>query len=449
MGPEAYLGVKKEWGLSPKAKVRVLHTAQLDVTGFSGWPPRFFRGLGRGCLARGGLEFKSHPRLLPLQDLNDDSNLEVVKGGMVPFVTVAYGNTHRDLNDDPVAMEVQSSLADQTNMVKIGGFIRNHPIILRKWNPNVDLLKEDVGNVSVWVKLNGVPVTEFSEDGLSVNATKLDTPLMLDSYTFDMCLQSWGRSSYARVMIDLQADVELKDNIVVFGHTQEECPKNIGLGVAKNLKKPCQNSRGVPVGQKVGFKPHKEYRIVSKKPTASPSGNKNKSVAHTNEVSNSNSFDVLNSVDNDVELCINWETKNLVNNGANSSGTSFMTIKNSSTSSTPIVDKIEKFQDLLINRKAILVDEVGNLLKNVECPGDYDREDGVASFDNDMAHSLASERLDFGTQSFSKQLRDSYSNGDYDEDPYDDDMYEGQNLPQEFQDISDNLDIRVRGRKKK
>nr|GEZ40490.1 hypothetical protein [Tanacetum cinerariifolium] len=26
-------GAKKEWGLSPKAKVRVLHTAQLDVTG--------------------------------------------------------------------------------------------------------------------------------------------------------------------------------------------------------------------------------------------------------------------------------------------------------------------------------------------------------------------------------------------------------------------------------
>nr|GFB00819.1 hypothetical protein [Tanacetum cinerariifolium] len=25
-------GAKKEWGLSPKAKVRVLHTAQLDVT---------------------------------------------------------------------------------------------------------------------------------------------------------------------------------------------------------------------------------------------------------------------------------------------------------------------------------------------------------------------------------------------------------------------------------
>ncbi|GKC97447.1 putative reverse transcriptase domain-containing protein [Tanacetum coccineum] len=67
---------------------------------------------------------------------------------------------------------------------------------------------------NVWVKLHGVPVTAFSEDGLSAIATKLGTPLMLDSYTADMCMQSWGRSSYARAMIKLRADVELKDNIV-------------------------------------------------------------------------------------------------------------------------------------------------------------------------------------------------------------------------------------------
>ncbi|GJS26657.1 T-complex protein 1 subunit delta [Tanacetum coccineum] len=66
----------------------------------------------------------------------------------------------------------------------------------------------------VWVKLHGVPVTAFSEDGLSAIATKLGTPLMLDSYTADMCMQSWGRSSYARAMIKFRADVELKDNIV-------------------------------------------------------------------------------------------------------------------------------------------------------------------------------------------------------------------------------------------
>ncbi|GJZ43201.1 hypothetical protein Tco_0590456, partial [Tanacetum coccineum] len=43
-----------------------------------------------------------------------------------------------------------------------------------------------------------------------------------------------------------------------------------------------------------------------------------------------------------------------------------------------------------------------------------------------------------------------YENDDYDFDPYDDDdMYEGQDIPDKIQAICDNLDIKVRGRKKK
>ncbi|GKC24141.1 putative reverse transcriptase domain-containing protein [Tanacetum coccineum] len=98
------------------------------------------------------------------------------------------------------------------------------PLILQKWSPDVDLLKEDDENVPVWVKLHGVPVTAFSEDGLSAITTKLGTLLMLDSYTSDMCLQSWGMSSYARAMIEVRADVELKDTIMV------DMPKIMGEG---------------------------------------------------------------------------------------------------------------------------------------------------------------------------------------------------------------------------
>nr|GEW30427.1 hypothetical protein [Tanacetum cinerariifolium] len=76
-------------------------------------------------------------------------------------------------------------------------------------------MKEDVSTIPVWVKLYGIHVPAFSEDGLSAIATKLGTPLMFDSYTSDMCMQSWGRSSYARVMIELRAYVELKDTIIV------------------------------------------------------------------------------------------------------------------------------------------------------------------------------------------------------------------------------------------
>ncbi|GKE62202.1 putative RNA-directed DNA polymerase [Tanacetum coccineum] len=196
-------------------------------------------------------------------------------------------------------------------------FIRNNPLILKKWDPNVNLLIEDVVNAPVWVKLHGVPVTAFSEDGLSVIATKLDM------------------SSYARSMIELRADVELKDTIVlampkiigkgfytctiqgeyewkpsrcacckVFGHIQDECLKNLGSNVAKKSKIPSQAPRGVSVGPKVGFKPVKQlYRPVSKKNNVNTSGN--------------NKNDMLNSVENNVDLGTNgglqiWLVKKLI-----------------------------------------------------------------------------------------------------------------------------------------
>ncbi|GJV20595.1 hypothetical protein Tco_1369615 [Tanacetum coccineum] len=293
---------------------------------------------------------------------------------------------------------------------------------------------------NVWVKLHGVPVTAFSNDGLSVIATKPCTPLMLDSYTSDMCMQSWDRSSYARVIIELRADVELKDNTVVVMPRIKGEGNYICASKKKTAKKPSQTSRGVPVGPKMSFKPQKEYRPVSKKHSASSSSNKKKGVEPTIEVSNSNPFEVLNLVDNDVELDNN---ANLVNSEATSIGSSFKNVDNSSSGTTLILEKIRKFEELLTNGQAILMDDVGNPLKKVEFSGDYDSEDEVASVDNDMTRSLALERVGFGTQILLEQWRDSYGNGDYDVDPYDDDMYDGQDLPQELQAICDNLDIQV------
>ncbi|GJY87768.1 integrase, catalytic region, zinc finger, CCHC-type containing protein [Tanacetum coccineum] len=203
----------------------------------------------------------------------------------------------------------ESSMDDLHAMLKNGPwFIHSHLLILKKWNPDVNLL-----------------------------------------------------SSFARAMIELRADMELKDTIV------EECPKNIGSGEAKNLKKPSQTPRGVPVGP-VGYE---------------------------------------------------WGASNLASNGANSNGSSFWNVKTSSTSTTPIVDKIGKLEKLII--------------------------DGKVTFVDDDSKPLKKERVGFSTTSLVEQLRDTYENGDYDEDPYDDDIYEGHDLLDKIQDICDTLDIRVRG----
>nr|GEV29527.1 hypothetical protein [Tanacetum cinerariifolium] len=67
----------------------------------------------------------------------------------------------------------------------------------------------------------------------------------------------------------------------VFGHVQDEYLKNIGSDLAKNLKNPSQAPRG-------------DLVVLS--------GNKKKDVEPRKEVSNLNLFNMLNSIENDVDL---------------------------------------------------------------------------------------------------------------------------------------------------
>ncbi|GJU11137.1 hypothetical protein Tco_1133533 [Tanacetum coccineum] len=251
---------------------------------------------------------------------------------------------------------------------------------------------EDVSTISVWVKLHGVPVMAFSEDSLSAIATKL-------------------------VMIELRADVELKDNIVVampkitreghytcnvrveyewkpsrclsckgFGHIHEECSKNTGAGEKKTVKRPSQASRGVP----------------------------KKSVEPTIEVSNSNPFDVLNSIDNDVEFGTNGGTSNLGNIEATPSGSSFMNIDNDGelASNTPI-GIVESDSEV-----DVVYDETANLM--------------IPTSGNDRSDK------GYGTNSLLEQWMHSYPDND-DYDPYDDDMYENHDLSEHLQFICEEI----------
>ncbi|GJY62296.1 ribonuclease H-like domain-containing protein [Tanacetum coccineum] len=58
-------------------------------------------------------------------------------------------------------------------------------------------------------------------------------------------------------------------------------------------------------------------------------------------------------------------------------------------------------------------DVLGELLKKVDYSNDHDNEDEVASVDNDMARSIASEKVGFGTNSLLEQWRDIYEIDDF------------------------------------
>ncbi|GJT49931.1 reverse transcriptase domain-containing protein [Tanacetum coccineum] len=76
--------------------------------------------------------------------------------------------------------------------------------------------------VPVWVKLHGVPVLAYSDDGLSLIATKIGKPIMLDAFTSFMCVESWGRISFARALIEVSVDYVLKKEVVMAIPNEED-----------------------------------------------------------------------------------------------------------------------------------------------------------------------------------------------------------------------------------
>ncbi|GKE03475.1 zinc knuckle CX2CX4HX4C containing protein [Tanacetum coccineum] len=89
--------------------------------------------------------------------------------------------------------------------------------------------KAKIKKVPVWVKLHHVPIVAYSEVGLSLITTQIGKPIWLDAYTSNMCLQSWGRSAYARAHSWVSAEDAPKKSwcstCLIFDHTEEKCPK--------------------------------------------------------------------------------------------------------------------------------------------------------------------------------------------------------------------------------
>ncbi|GKC37408.1 gag-pol polyprotein [Tanacetum coccineum] len=197
-----------------------------------------------------------------------------------------------------------------------------------------------------------------------------------------------GRSSYAREMIELQPDVELKDTIMmampkligegfymctirvkyewkpstcssckVFGHVLDECPKKIVSDMVKNLKNPRQDARATR--------------------------------GNLNLFDVANWFDVANLVENDDDL-------------GTDGGNSKSARKGSLT-------------------KLMFVDDDGKPIYKV---------DSIVIADSDSE-----------VEEVETKVEDDYN-------PYDDDLYDGCDMPDNLQAFCDDLDIRVCGRKK-
>ncbi|GKB93011.1 nucleotide-binding alpha-beta plait domain-containing protein [Tanacetum coccineum] len=177
--------------------------------------------------------------------------------------------------------------------------IRNSPLILSKWTPYTSLTKNEVTKVPVWINLRKIPVVAYSEDGLSLIATQVGKPIMLNAFTSQMYRESWGR-------------------IRTFGHAHDSCPKRATEKETKHMDEEDdgftevkKRKNKVPFTQKKkaaklpnvghisGDRPTKPKQSCYQPKTSSVHAN-GKPVSSTKkhgDTSHVNPFDVLNNLD--------------------------------------------------------------------------------------------------------------------------------------------------------
>nr|GEU56164.1 hypothetical protein [Tanacetum cinerariifolium] len=147
-----------------------------------------------------GQEDSSNGKAIRMRDLNlGQTTLPVNHSHMLKWLIQIMGR----LRVFFYKFESKQGLED---LLKNGPYmIQNVPITLKKWSPDVNVTKEELVKVTVWVKLHYNPMVPSSSDRLSMIAIKLGKPIMLDSYTSSMCMDSWGYGSFTRTLIELGA----------------------------------------------------------------------------------------------------------------------------------------------------------------------------------------------------------------------------------------------------
>nr|GEV73438.1 hypothetical protein [Tanacetum cinerariifolium] len=226
------------------------------------------------------------------------------------------------------------------------------------------------------------------------------------------------RSNYARAMIDLQADEELKDSIMV------AMPKLVGEGFNMCI-----------IHVEYEWKPPRcsGYNVIG-------------------QVLNECSKKIVSNMNNPRQATRGVLVGPNGMNGGNSKsvGKGPLNLAHGSSNNTPIIDKIDKLECQILDGKHMLVDDDGNPLVPM---GNVDSESEVDVVFDEAANVIASTSFKGGsdrgydTNSMLEQWRETERDDDYD--PYNDDLYESHDMYDHLEAICDDLDITVHGRRKK
>ncbi|GJW84458.1 hypothetical protein Tco_0157603 [Tanacetum coccineum] len=133
-------------------------------------------------------------------------------------------------DDDDVFYFKFTSLSGMECVLEQGPWmICNQPLILTKWSPNLNLSKDKVTKVPLWVKIYKVPVVAYSADGLSLIGTQIVSTKKELKKEVTMAIPIVN--GVGHTIETMKVEYEWKPSCCyechVFGHALENCPKRV------------------------------------------------------------------------------------------------------------------------------------------------------------------------------------------------------------------------------
>nr|GEW34958.1 hypothetical protein [Tanacetum cinerariifolium] len=301
-------------------------------------------GGGRGVKEKQlGLATVSSPTSSQNGGLKEGNTVTSESTGQVVEVTAARSGM-LDASTTPVNLDTPQEVVHESVMKEIPASYANKLSRTSLTKANLRKLDANVPNDADYdVKFHDIPLLAYTSDGLSLIATKIDTPMMLDSYMNFMCVESCSRSSYARTLIEVDACNGFSDNLVM------DVPNLEGPGYTKETilvenewEPPYKGKGGSSRADDEGFVDAKKNKL----------GERRMSQHQGNGIfSLSNSFGAFN-----VDDPANEQGKS--SNMACTSG-----VQEEGKSATLLVEKINMFEKQTLEGKCVLVDDDGKPLE--------------------------------------------------------------------------------------
>nr|GEU79165.1 hypothetical protein [Tanacetum cinerariifolium] len=172
---------------------------------------------------------------------------------------------------------------------------------------------DKVTKVPIWVKMHKVPIVAYSKDGLSLIATQIEKPIMLDEFTSAMCADSWGRLGFSQALIEVSAETKLKKEVIMvvpmvedMGYIKEQPTKATidaqedGFTTLQNRKKKSKAKENSNSRQYEGLKLNKpKYTFVYRQKQPAKATNEDE----INIIKLKNHFDALHDQEELIKEC--------------------------------------------------------------------------------------------------------------------------------------------------